>query len=95
MKVGAAVLVEAEGCDIDAWLDRRTVVKAMADESWVAANDRDGGLPGDSGTRCLSWSKTRLRSQGFTKLGSDYLARNFEMLVIYRRTLEVSSQGAT
>ncbi len=93
---GAAVLVEAEGGDIDAWLDRLTAVKAMADESWFAASDRDRERFRRFRHTLPELVNDTMRRHGFTKLGSDYavpLARNLEMLAIYRRTLEAEFSG--
>ena len=93
---GAAVLVEAEGGEIDAWLDRLTAVKAMADESWFAASDRDRERFRRFRHTLPELVNDTMRRHGFSKLGSDYavpLARNLEMLAIYRRTLEAEFSG--
>ncbi len=93
---GAAVLVEAEGGEIDGWLDRLAAANALAGESWFAASDRDRERFRRFRHTLPELVNDTMRRHGFPKLGSDYavpLARNLEMLAIYRRTLEAEFYG--
>jgi FAD/FMN-containing dehydrogenase len=93
---GAAVLVEAEGGDIDEWIERLAAVQALSDQSWFAAGDRDRERFRRFRHALPELVNQTVRRQGFTKLGSDYavpLERNLEMLAIYRRLLEAEFAG--
>ncbi len=93
---GAAVLMEAESGDIDAWLERLEAVRALYEASWFAANQRDRERFRRFRHMLPELVNDTVRRQGFLKLGSDYavpLARNLEMLAIYRRFLEAGFAG--
>jgi FAD/FMN-containing dehydrogenase len=88
---GAAVLVEVEDGDVDAWLDR-----IGTNESWFATNDRERERIRRFRHTLPELVNDTVRRNGFTKLGSDYavpVARNLEMLAIYRRVLEGEFAG--
>ncbi len=93
---GSAVLVEAEGGEVDDWLERLTASKALANESWFAATDRDRERFRRFRHTLPELVNDTVRRHGFTKLGSDYavpLSRNLEMLAIYRRALDAEFAG--
>ena len=95
-KADAAVLVEAEGGEIDAWIERLEAVHALAAESWFAAGDRDRERFRRFRHTLPELVNDTVRRNGFTKLGSDYavpITRSLEMLSIYRRSLEAEFAG--
>ena len=95
-RAGAAILVEAEGGDVDAWLERLTEARAMGEQSWFAASDRDRERFRRFRHMLPELVNDSVRRNGFTKLGSDYAApigRNLEMLAIYRAALEAEFAG--
>ena len=87
----AALLIEAEGDDVEAWETRLTEAKALIEASWfaVGAKDRE---------RFRAFRHTlpevvvdTMRRRGFMNMGTDYavpIARNEEMLKFYRARLE-------
>lgn len=95
-QAGAAVLVESEDADIDAWLARLDAVDALSDASWFAAHERDRERFRRFRHALPEIVNDTVRRNGFLKLGSDYavpIARNLEMLAIYRRALEGEFAG--
>jgi len=92
----AALLIEAEGDDIDGWSDRLEAAQALIEASWfaVSASDRERfrklrhALP--------ELVNATMLGRGFMKMGSDYavpLARNREMLLYYRSRLDALLPG--
>jgi FAD/FMN-containing dehydrogenase len=94
--VRAALLIEAEGDDIDGWSDRLEAANALIEASWfaVSASDRERfrklrhALP--------ELVNAAMLGRGFMKMGSDYavpLERNREMLRYYRSRLDAALPG--
>jgi len=91
----AALLIEAEGHDIDLWEQRLNASSAMVDASWFATNAKDRER-----FRAFRHSLPELVIEavvrrGFLKMGTDFavpLNRNREMLAYYRKRLEESLQ---
>jgi FAD/FMN-containing dehydrogenase len=89
----AALLIEAEGDDIDLWEQRLNASGAMVDASWFATNAKDRER-----FRAFRHSLPELVidsvvRRGFLKMGTDFavpLDRNREMLAYYRKRLEES-----
>jgi FAD/FMN-containing dehydrogenase len=86
----AALLIEAEGDDVDAWEARLTAAHALIDASWFAVGAKDRER-----FRALRHSLPELvietmRRHGFLNMGTDYavpIACNGEMLAFYRKRL--------
>ncbi len=92
----AALLLEAEGDDIDEWQHRLEAASALIDGSWfaVSASDRERfrkfrhGLP--------ELVNATMAGRGFMKMGTDYavpIERNRDMLCYYRDRLEAVLPG--
>jgi FAD/FMN-containing dehydrogenase len=92
----AALLLEAEGDDIDEWQQRLEAASALIDGSWfaVSASDRERfrkfrhGLP--------ELVNATMANRGFMKMGTDYavpIERNRDMLRYYRDRLEAVLPG--
>ena len=86
----AALLIEAEGEDVDGWVERLEEANALIEASWFAVGAKDRER-----FRVFRHSMPELvvetmRRRGFMNMGSDYavpLARNREMLSYYRERL--------
>lgn len=88
---GAALLIEEEGDDIDAWSDRLEAAGAMIDDSWFAASAQDRERFRKFRHAVPELVNETVRRNGFLKLGSDYIvpvARNREMMRYYRQRLD-------
>jgi FAD/FMN-containing dehydrogenase len=93
----AALLIEAEGDDVEGWGARLLEARALLEASWfgVEAKDRER-------FRKFRHSMPELvvetmRRRGFMNMGTDYavpLDRDQEMLVFYRKRLEAELPGA-
>ncbi len=92
----AALLIEVQGEDMEAWEDRLRDARAMIDASWFATNARERerfrlfrhALPEIVNATVLA--------RGFMKMGTDYavpLDRNREMILYYRERLEQELPG--
>ena len=84
-RAGAALLVEDEGADVDAWLDR-----IPEDDSWFALSDQDRERFRRFRHALPEMVNETMRRRGFLKLGSDFavpLDRNREMLAFYHQQL--------
>jgi FAD/FMN-containing dehydrogenase len=92
----AALLIEVEGENVDAWESRLSEASAMLEASWFATTDRDRerfrmfrhALPETVNATVLE--------RGFMKMGTDYavpIERNREMLAYYRKRLERELPG--
>ncbi len=87
----AALLIEAEGDDVEAWEARLTEAHALIEASWFAVGAKDRER-----FRAFRHSLPELvvdtmRRRGFLNMGTDYavpIARNGEMLAFYRKRLE-------
>jgi len=92
----AALLIEAEGDDIDVWETRLTSAGALVDASWFATEPKDRER-----FRAFRHSLPELVidtvvRRGFLKMGTDFAVpfeRNREMLTYYRRRLEEKLPG--
>lgn len=85
-QAGAALLVEDENADADAWVDR-----IPDDDSWFALSDKDRERFRRFRHALPEMVNETMRRRGFLKLGSDFavpLARNREMLAFYQERLE-------
>lgn len=82
---GAALLVEDEECDVDAWVDR-----LPGDDSWFALSDQDRERFRKFRHTLPELVNETVHRRGFLKLGSDFavpLDRNREMLAFYHQRL--------
>jgi FAD/FMN-containing dehydrogenase len=87
----AALLIEAEGDDVEVWEARLTEAHALIEASWFAVGAKDRER-----FRAFRHSLPELvvdtmRRRGFLNMGTDYavpIARNGEMLAFYRKRLE-------
>jgi FAD/FMN-containing dehydrogenase len=92
----AALLIEAENVDLEAWESRLISAGALLDASWFATGPRD--LERFRGFRHALPElviETVVR-RGFLKMGTDYavpVERNREMLAFYRQCLEEALPG--
>jgi FAD/FMN-containing dehydrogenase len=92
----AALLIEAEGDDIEAWEGRLGAAGALVDASWFATTPKDRER-----FRAFRHSLPELVIEtvvrrGFLKMGTDYavpLERNREILAYYRKRLEERLPG--
>lgn len=92
----AALLIEAEDADLDAWESRLISVGALLEASWFATDAKDRER-----FRAFRHSLPELVIEtvvrrGFLKMGTDYAVpvdRNREMLAFYRQHLEESLPG--
>ncbi len=92
----AALLIEAEGDDVEVWEQRLTESHALIDASWFAVEARDRER-----FRAFRHSMPELvvdtmRRRGFMNMGTDYavpLHRDREMLAFYRQRLEAELPG--
>ncbi len=89
----AALLIEAEDDDVEAWETRLEEARALTEASWFAVGAKDRER-----FRAFRHSLPELvvetmRRRGFMNMGTDYavpIARNGEMLAFYRERLESS-----
>ena len=92
----AALLIEAEGDDVEAWEARLTEAGALTEASWFAVGAKDRER-----FRAFRHSLPELvvetmRRRGFLNMGTDYavpIARNGEMLAFYRKRLDDQLPG--
>jgi FAD/FMN-containing dehydrogenase len=92
----AALLIEAEGDDLDSWEQRLTDAGALTDASWFATEPKDRER-----FRAFRHSLPELVIEtvvrrGFLKMGTDFavpLDRNRDILAYYRRRLEEKLPG--
>ena len=92
----AALLVEAEEADVDAWESRMIAAGCLLDESWFATGPRDLER-----FRAFRHSLPELVIEtvvrrGFLKMGTDYavpVERNRDMLAFYRQRLAEALPG--
>ena len=87
----AALLLEAEGDDIDAWEMRLTEARALIDSSWFAVSAKDRERFRAFRHALPELVDEVMKQRGFLKMGTDYavpIARNGEMLAFYRERLD-------
>ncbi len=92
----AALLIEQEGDDIDAWEERLTRAEALTGSSWFAATAADREKFRLFRHRLPEVVNATVLRRGFMKMGSDFavpLARNREMLAWYHETLAARFPG--
>jgi FAD/FMN-containing dehydrogenase len=95
-EASAALLVEAEGDDVEAWEARLASAGALIEASWFATSRRD-----QERFRAFRHALPELVietvvGRGFLKMGTDYavpLERSRDMLSYYRRRLEAELPG--
>ena len=92
----AALLVEAEGADLDAWETRLTETGALLDASWFATTPKERERFREFRHSLPELVIETVVRRGFLKMGTDYavpLNRNREILAFYRRRLEETMPG--
>ncbi len=93
---GAALLIEAEGDDVDAWERYLTEAGADIDASWFAMSGKDRERFRAFRHSLPELVNATVLERGFMKMGTDYavpIARNSEMLAGYRDRLEQELPG--
>ncbi len=92
----AALLIEAEGDDLDAWETRLSAAEALVEASWFATTPQDRERFRGFRHSLPELVIDTVRRRGFLKMGTDYavpLERSREILQIYRRRLEQELPG--
>jgi FAD/FMN-containing dehydrogenase len=87
----AAVLIEAEGDDVDAWEAKLEESHALIEASWFAVDARDRERFRAFRHAMPELVGETMRRHGFMNMGTDYavpLDRDREMLAFYRQRLE-------
>ena len=87
----AALLIEAEGDDVDAWEARLQSAGALIEASWFATTAQDRERFREFRHALPELVIAKLVPSGFLKMGTDYavpITRNREMLAYYRQRLE-------
>ncbi len=93
---GAALLIEAEGDDIDAWESRLSASGALVETSWFATTAKDRERFREFRHALPELVITKVVTGGYLKMGTDYavpIDRNREMLAYYRSRLEAELPG--
>jgi len=94
----AALLMEAEGDDVEAWEQRLTESHALVEASWFAVDAKDRER-----FRAFRHSMPELiietmRKRGFLNMGTDYavpISREREMMAFYRERLSKEMPGSS
>jgi FAD/FMN-containing dehydrogenase len=92
----AALLIEAEGDDVDAWESRLSTAGALVEASWFATTAKDRERFREFRHALPELVIDKVVTAGFLKMGTDFavpLERNREMLAYYRRRLETELPG--
>ena len=87
----AALLIEAEGDDVDAWETRLEEAKALIEASWFAVGAKDRERFRAFRHALPELVVDTMRRRGFMNMGTDYavpLNRDREMLTYYRERLQ-------
>jgi FAD/FMN-containing dehydrogenase len=95
-QAGAALLIEAEGDDVDAWEQRLTSAGALIDDSWFAVTAADRERFRKFRHSLPELVIATVVKRGFLKMGTDYavpVGHNREMLTYYRNSLEAELPG--
>jgi FAD/FMN-containing dehydrogenase len=90
-KAQAALLMEAEGDDVDAWEQRLEHAHALIEASWFAVDAKDRERFRAFRHAMPEVVNEMMRKRGFMTMGTDHavpLAREREMLAFYRERLE-------
>jgi FAD/FMN-containing dehydrogenase len=93
----AALLIEAEGDDVEAWDERLTEAKALTEASWFALSAKDRERFREFRHTLPKVVVETMRQRGFMNMGTDYavpIAKNGEMLTFYRQRLEEELPGS-
>ena len=93
---GAALLIEAEGDDVDAWEAHLTDAHADIDASWFAMSAKDRERFRAFRHALPELVNATVQERGFLKMGTDYavpIAQNGAMLACYRERLEQELPG--
>ncbi|MBM3784598.1 MAG: FAD-binding oxidoreductase [Acidobacteria bacterium] len=89
-RYGAALLIEEENPDEEAWVDRLEAAGAMIDESWFGTTDGDRERFRKFRHALPEKVNDTVRRRGSLKMGTDYAVpvdRNREMIGLYRKGL--------
>jgi FAD/FMN-containing dehydrogenase len=92
----AALLIEAEGEDIDAWDERLTQARALTEASWFAAGAADRERFRKFRHTLPEIVNRTMLERGYMKMGSDFavpISKNREMLIWYRERLDRELPG--
>ncbi len=92
----AAVLIEAEGDDVDAWESRLTESNAMIEASWFAISAKDRERFRQFRHALPELVNATVLQRGFMKMGTDYavpVSQSRAILAFYRRRLEEELPG--
>ena len=92
----AALLIEAEGDDIEAWEQRLTEARALIESSWFAVSAADRERFRKLRHTLPEVVNATMLERGFMKMGTDYavpIPRNRQMLRFYRERLEAALPG--
>lgn len=95
-QAAAALLIEAEGDDVDAWEARLSAAGALVEASWFATTAKDRERFREFRHALPELVIAKVVPGGFLKMGTDYavpIERNREMLAYYRRRLEAELPG--
>jgi len=95
-RAGAALLIESEGDDVDAWEARLASAGALTEASWFATTAKDRERFREFRHALPEMVIAKVVPGGFLKMGTDYavpISRNREMLAYYRRRLEEELPG--
>ena len=87
----AALLIESEGDEVEAWQKRLENSHALINDSWIAASDADRERFRKLRHSLPETVHARVRRNGFMKVGSDYavpLEHNREMIAYYRKRMD-------
>jgi FAD/FMN-containing dehydrogenase len=91
VKAKAALLIEAEGDDIDAWDERLSHAAALKEASWFAAGPADRERFRKLRHALPEIVNRTMLDRGYMKMGSDFAVpfdKNREMLLWYRERLD-------
>jgi FAD/FMN-containing dehydrogenase len=92
----AALLIEAEGDEIEAWEQRLHQQNALTEASWFAASPKDRERFRAFRHSLPELVVETLRRRGFMNMGTDYavpIPQNRAMLAFYRRRLDAELPG--
>jgi len=92
----AALLMEAEGDDVEGWEQRLTEARALVDASWFAVEAKDRERFRAFRHAMPELIIETMRKRGFLNMGTDYavpVAREREMMAYYRERLSKEMPG--
>ena len=95
-QAAAALLIEAEGDDVEAWEQRLEQFHALLEASWFAVGTKDRERFRVFRHSLPELVTETLRRRGFLNMGTDYavpIARNRDMLRFYRQRLDAELPG--